>query len=169
MRTMARALITRRYVEQGNTTRIVVLPLAESGLPQSLVETGHPVPIDLLAGRPVNLDMDEEGLSADLCFAGPPVRCNFPWEAILAVQSPQGDIVQTLVVTIAMVMEDESVRPGTMDRLSNFEGKPEMISSPIAHATPSMVLLDGTGDSPNNNSKEKRPQLKIINGDKTST
>lgn len=106
---LALELIRVRYVENRATTRVVVAPLPGSGLPAALVEAGQPVMLDLLAGRPVNLELDETGLSADLCFTGPPVRCRFPWTAVLAVQTPEGTLAQTLVVTMSMVMEDGSL------------------------------------------------------------
>ncbi len=111
MKTLAHTLIQLRYVEGGATTRFVVLPIPDSGLPRSLVDAGRPVPLDLLTGRPVNLKLDEEGLEADLCFEGPPVHCRFPWEAVVATQDASGELVQTLVVTVATVMEDSSLRP----------------------------------------------------------
>lgn len=112
LRPKARALIQRRYVERGATTRIVVAPMPGSGLPGDLIEKALPVPLDLLTGRPVNLELSDEGLEADLCFGGPPVRCTLPWSAVLAVQEDAGEeLEQTLVVTLALRMEDDSLVP----------------------------------------------------------
>ncbi len=117
MRTKAHALIQRRYIEKGNTTRIVVLPLIDSGLPEELVHAGQPIPLDLLAGRPVNLALYETSLEADLCFGGSPIRCTFPWTAVIAAQDEWGNLEQTLTMTVAVRMEDDSLSP---TQLPNF-------------------------------------------------
>ncbi len=106
---LARTLIHDFYDEKGVTTQIVVAPLPDCGLPDSLVEAGQPIRLDLLSGRPVNLVLDDTGLSADLCFQGPPVSCRFPWASVLAVRDPSGSLVKTMVVTMAMVMDDGSL------------------------------------------------------------
>jgi len=111
MKTKAQSLITLRYVERGETTRIVVLPTERSGVPKAHVDAGKPLPLDLLAGRPINLELDDDGLSAELCFEGPPIRCEFPWASVVAVQGDDGSLVPTVVVTMAVKMEDESLVP----------------------------------------------------------
>ena len=153
MRTLAHQLVEKRYVELGETTRIVVLPLTETGLPQHLVDPGQPVPLDLLAGRPVNLVLDEEGLSADLCFQGPPVRCRFPWEAVIAVQDPSGNLVQTLVVTVATVMADESIKPTSPENLMTLLSNPH---------SPSVAVIDGGGGAASVNPRPDKPKLKLV-------
>lgn len=165
MKTMAQALIERRYVQQGRTTRVVVLPLPDSGMPQELVEAGQPVPLDLLSGRPVNLELDEQGLEANLCFAGPPVRCSFPWEAVIAAQDLSDELVQTLVVTVAAVMEDGSLRP--------TEGEPPSDEAPEQasgqpRGVPSMALLDGKGQAASapEPPQKPRPQLQLVSSEK---
>jgi stringent starvation protein B len=140
MRTLAHALIHGRYVERGETTRIVVVPMADSGLPQQLVEAATPVPLDILAGRPTNLELGDAGLSVDLCFSGPPVRCSFPWEAVVAVQGP-GDgggvaLVQTLVVTVATVMEDHTLRPASTDRYAGAADGSDALEQPTPEPPP---------------------------------
>jgi hypothetical protein len=111
VRTLAESLIRRRYIDRGDTTKIIVVPVPGCGLPDQFIEAGIPVPIDLLAGRPINIDMDNDGIGVDLCFNGPPARCRFPWWSVLLVQDVSGKPVQTQVVTVAMVMEDGSRVP----------------------------------------------------------
>jgi len=147
MRTKAHAIIQRRYVEQGNTTRFVVLPLPGGGLPADLVDGAQPVTLDLLAGRPVNLELDDEGLSADLCFGGPPTRCSFPWESVVAVQDSSGQLVPTLVVTVAMVMEDDTVEAATG----------------AAGPDSPMTVLEGGGAGPEA-TPDHRPVFEVIDG-----
>jgi stringent starvation protein B len=144
MRTLAHALIHRRYVEQGETTRIVVLPVPDCGLPQRLVDAAQPVPLDILAGRPTNLVLDDDGVSVDLCFGGPAVRCRFPWEAVMAVQGADtadagvdvgasAKLLQTLVVTVATVMEDHTIRPASAEHFASLAGAEE---SPAPGSSP---------------------------------
>ena len=163
MRTLAHSLVERRYVEQGKTTRIVVVPHRESGLPDSLIEAAQPVPLDLLAGRPVNLELDDQGLSADICFAGPPVRCSFPWESVVAVQDGSGSLVQTLIVTVATVMEDRSVRPVAQEHLLELvirDGDP----ADADRSGPAMEVLSGGGRKDTEQRAKRRPKLAVVEG-----
>lgn len=143
MKTKAHALVQRRYVDRGKTTRIVVLPAPGTGLPAGLLEGGRPVPLDLLAGRPVNLHLDDEGMSVDLCFDGPPTRCTLPWATVVAVQSEESEeLVQTLAVTVAVRMEDDSLRPvGTAEDAQPFE--PEEPAPKTPSGPPVLRVLDG--------------------------
>jgi hypothetical protein len=171
MRTLAHALIQKRFVEKGDTTRLIVLPVPESGLPDTLVEAGQPVTLDLLSGRPVNLTLGEKGLEADLCFAGPPVHCTFPWEAVLATQDTSGTLVQTMVVTIATVMEDSSLQATE----PMAEETASMVSNPST--TPPKMALIKNGDSEEATQEQeqerKRPSLRVVpspdSPDETST
>ena len=156
MKTLAQALIERRYLEQGRTTRVVVLPLPHSGLPEELIEAGQPVSLDILSGRPVNLHLDREGLAVDLCFTGPPVRCSFPWEAVVAAQSPTDDLIQTLVVTVASVMEDGSLQPTKAQLPDEDEAPAEQTN------TPAMAVLKGEGKGPARRVRHQRPRLQLV-------
>lgn len=165
MRTLAHALIHRRYIEKGLTTRFITLPLPESGLPQNIVQEGQPVTLDILAGRPVNLELEQQGMSVDLCFDGPPVRCTFPWQAVLATQDASGELVQTTVVTVATVMEDNSLlaQPPT-------EGGAPESSVEADAAVPRVSVLEGGGKnersdhsaSTGGDKKRARPRLQLV-------
>jgi len=158
MRTLAHALIQRRYVEKGMTTRFITLPIPDSGLPQSLVEAGQPVTLDILAGRPVNLELSDAGLRVDLCFSGPPQRCRLPWHAILATQDLSGDLVQTTVVTVATVMEDSSlVAAQPPEELLSEKGKGEEASTP-----PIAVLGGGRPPRASGEPSQRRPKLRLV-------
>ena len=139
---LARKLIQERYVENGSTTQVVVAPLPDSGLPGSFLEAGQPVRLDILAGRPVNLALDNQGFSADLCFSGPPVTCRFPWTAVLAVQTPEGSLAKTLVVTMAMVMGDGSLMTLTEELDEKAPPAPER-----GTPGPSLRLVRDTDDT----------------------
>jgi len=172
MHTLARNLIHDRYVEKGETTRIVVLPLPQSGLPSQLVEAKQPVPLDLLADRPVNLQLTDEGMAADLCFAGPPQRCYFPWETVIAVQDSTGELIQTVVVAMALVMEDNSLTLLSSDHFAGvapMDGPQPTPAPPDSGSGPVISLVPNrpSQDSPVPPSPRgwKRPQLHVINGD----
>lgn len=169
MRPLAQAQVQQRFVERGETTRIVVMPLPDSGLPMHLIEAGQPVPLDLLAGKPVRLELDETGLAADLCFQGPPVRCTFPWESVIAVQDTTGSLIQTLVVTVAMVMEDRSIKPSSPGRIETL--LPNTVAGTSLDGgteRPHISVLDGSGKRGSETQPHKRPQLELINGKQDS-
>lgn len=171
MRTLAHALIHRRYVERGETTRIVVLPVPGCGLPQRLVDAAQPVPLDLLAGRPTNLVLDDDGISVDLCFGGPAARCRFPWEAVMAVQGAEdeaggpdtgvaGKLLQTLIVTVATVMEDHSIRPASAEHFASLAGAAE---SPAPGSSPPP---DHSHTPRGPRPRGGRPRFQVITGKK---
>lgn len=165
MRTLAHALVQQRFVDRGETTRIVVMPLPDSGLPNHLIKAGQPVPLDLLAGKPVHLELDDIELGADLCFQGPPIRCTFPWESVIAVQDKSGTLIQTLVVTVATVMEDKSIQPSSRDRLESL--LPNAVSfESIDGGTerPHISVLDGSGAKSSETQPRKKPKLELIDG-----
>lgn len=173
MRTLAHAMILRRYVERGETTRIVVLPVPDCGLPQRLVDAGQPVPLDILAGRPTNLLLDDDGVSVDLCFGGPAVRCRFPWEAVMAVQGLEeegggpdpgvsGKLLQTLIVTVATVMEDHSIRPASAEHFASLAGASE---SPAPGSSPPPEHPHGPPRGPR--PRAGRPRFQVITGKKS--
>jgi hypothetical protein len=171
MRTLAHALIQRRYVERGETTRIVVLPVPDCGLPQRLVDGGQPVPLDILAGRPTNLVLDDDGISVDLCFGGPAVRCRFPWEAVMAVQGADdadvdvsGKLLQTLVVTVATVMEDHSVRPASAEHFASLAGAAE--SPAPGSSPPPEHPHTPRGPRPRSGGASGKPRFQVITGKK---
>jgi hypothetical protein len=138
MNPLARKLIQQRYLDRGTSTRMVVLPLPGCGLPEGLVDAAQPVTLDLLVGRPVNLELDDESLWADLCFSGPPVRCCFPWSGIAAVQGPDDTLVETLAVAIAVVMED-----GGLSLASPLPTDLPESTAPAEEPTPQMVAIPG--------------------------
>jgi hypothetical protein len=158
MRTLAHALIQRRYVEKGMTTRFITLPIPDSGLPQTLVQAGQPVTLDILAGRPVNLELSDAGLSVDLCFSGPPQRCQLPWQAILATQDLSGDLVQTTVVTVATVMEDNSlVAAQPPEEMVRTQKKLEEVSAP-----PIAIVKGGKPSQAQVKPARSRPKLHLV-------
>ena len=158
MRTLAHALIQRRYVEKGMTTRFITLPIPDSGLPQSLVEAGQPVTLDILAGRPVNLELSDAGLSVDLCFDGPSQRCQLPWEALLAVQDLSDDLVQTTVVTVATIMENGAlVAAQPPEEMVRTQKELEEASTP-----PIAILEGGKEKSAHARTAPGRPRLHLV-------
>ncbi len=166
MQPLAHRLIRQRYLERGATTRIVVLPLPGSGLPPALVEAGKPIPLDLLAGRPVNLELDDQGLSADLCFAGPPVRCRLPWSAVAAVQGADGELVETMTLAVALIMEDGSLSLAQLDEECGAEAP----ATPLPAAPPRMVAIKGQRRGSDNGQRRSlsshgRPHLTVVGRD----
>lgn len=68
----------------GEVIRLHVIVNSNQGIPDSFPELSI-IPIDVLPNRPLNLEFDEDSMSIDLCFMGPPQRCRFRWDDIVAV------------------------------------------------------------------------------------
>ncbi len=117
MRTLAQKVIEEAYVKRGLTVRLLILPAAETNLPEYLVREEQPVTIDLLANRPINLVMDNAGLKADLCFEGPPIRCEFGWHHILMVAC-EDQITPTTILVPKVLMENDGFPDPTKEKKS---------------------------------------------------
>lgn len=111
-RPLAWKLIEKRYIKKGKTTKIAVLPIPNTGLPEELTNKNKAVVLKIRAGRPVNLQMTENGISGEWCFNHNPITklCSFPWHAILFVQSPieEDAYILTTYSSLVMMMEDGS-------------------------------------------------------------
>ena len=107
MKTLARKLIEEIYIKQGLSLRIVVVPRVESGIPSHILnQFPRGVPLDLMPNRPLCVFVDDEAISMDLCFDGPPSRCVFKWSDIIAVGE-----VMTTIPWPSVLMEDGTLEP----------------------------------------------------------
>ena len=111
LRTLAQAMIEERYCTKGKTTKIVVIPHSGDGLPIPLASVRGPIPIYLMAHRPINLRFNKDGMSVDLCFGNdPPIPCFFQWDHVVAVQNMEDSLVSVTAITVSTIMEDHSVQ-----------------------------------------------------------
>jgi len=108
-RTLAQKYLEDLHIEKGHNLSVLVKGAERQNIPEDFYQDAtKPVRLDFLGGRPTNAVCDDQGFQIDLCFSGPPQRCEFIWADVLAISTdPQAmQWIAVSLVTTVLLMED---------------------------------------------------------------
>ena len=124
-------------------------------------EWGERLPIDLDPDYPLELKMDDDGLTCTLSFGGP-FECYFPWPAIYAIQDRETSLG---MVFEAFLPEDWSVVQGQEDGAPSADTLPTPMLAPVASEDSVGEADEPAGDQ--HNPAALRAAFKVIDGGKS--
>jgi len=144
-KTYVQSFVEEHFSKRGETVFLAVICREGQGLPSSFLENKHPIMFNMLGGRPLNVLFENDTISMDLCFSGPPQTCTFKWEDIIAIGLDAKAMYPCTAVAALVRTEDDGVLLGDMelDATGMWETNLSEVQEEPKAKKPSLSLVDG--------------------------